>query len=273
MAGLFGILGLLTEYKDSTTHNVTKWGYFSLAGILISTFFGVIAQFIEVNDNISAAAKAEQRAELTLRETETAAVKTSVAAEQLRKLNSPLSGVYLDVQIAMECDSSGDYKRFCSRIIDATNDVHSIENVISSGVHGAFQPKDLFLLFNNYSGLAMRQSGQFSVVSFGQDVINGDGVINIQFSVPLEYDQDKSGVRSFLDLEKSTVLLVLNPAISTGAHPIFIQLSNSTGDRLSLVGGIKFLGRDATGSGHYTFKLGTSYLDRKLGAPTDFDLP
>jgi hypothetical protein len=48
--GLFGVLGLLTEYKNKTTGKITRWGWISLLGILLSTVCGVAAQIKETSD-------------------------------------------------------------------------------------------------------------------------------------------------------------------------------------------------------------------------------
>ncbi len=46
-AGAFGILGLLTDYRDKRTHAITKWGRRVLFGIVISTIVAVASQAIE----------------------------------------------------------------------------------------------------------------------------------------------------------------------------------------------------------------------------------
>src|SRR5258708_39813537 len=48
LTGFFGVLGLLTNFKDKNTGRITKWGKFSLAGILVSICMGVAAQLKEV---------------------------------------------------------------------------------------------------------------------------------------------------------------------------------------------------------------------------------
>lgn len=50
LAGFFGILGLLTEFKDHSTKRINKWGMLSLIGILISTGSGIYSQFLETAD-------------------------------------------------------------------------------------------------------------------------------------------------------------------------------------------------------------------------------
>jgi hypothetical protein len=50
LTGAFGVLGLLKDFKDKETKRVTKWGYISLVGIVLSTVFGFIAQLQETSN-------------------------------------------------------------------------------------------------------------------------------------------------------------------------------------------------------------------------------
>jgi len=60
LTGAFGILGLLTEFKDKDTKKITKWGYVSLVGILVSSCLGIVAQLKESNDSAKKALAAAQ---------------------------------------------------------------------------------------------------------------------------------------------------------------------------------------------------------------------
>ena len=50
LTGFFGILGLITEFKDKGTGQITKWGRLSLLGIVVSTVGGAAAQLKESSD-------------------------------------------------------------------------------------------------------------------------------------------------------------------------------------------------------------------------------
>jgi hypothetical protein len=50
LTGFFGILGLVTEFKDQSTKRITKWGKLALMGILVSTGFGTYSQLLETAD-------------------------------------------------------------------------------------------------------------------------------------------------------------------------------------------------------------------------------
>ncbi len=47
LTGAFGILGLLTEFRDDKTKKITKWGKVALSGIILSTALSLVAQILE----------------------------------------------------------------------------------------------------------------------------------------------------------------------------------------------------------------------------------
>lgn len=50
LTGIFGMIGLLTEFKNKHTHKITRWGWVSLVGIILSSVGGVAAQLKESSD-------------------------------------------------------------------------------------------------------------------------------------------------------------------------------------------------------------------------------
>jgi len=72
-SGAFGVLGLLTNYRDEKTKRITRWGRIALVGIVVSTAVALLTQGLEhwreQNKSISAAIEARdasRRAEATL---------------------------------------------------------------------------------------------------------------------------------------------------------------------------------------------------------------
>jgi hypothetical protein len=61
LTGAFGVLGLLTEYKDKVTNKVTTWGWIALLGIVISTVIGLSATVLD--NKLAALAEAKRRTE------------------------------------------------------------------------------------------------------------------------------------------------------------------------------------------------------------------
>jgi len=58
LTGVFGILGLLTSYKDKDTGRITVWGKFNLAGIVLSATMGVLSQLVEAQHKLDSARRA-----------------------------------------------------------------------------------------------------------------------------------------------------------------------------------------------------------------------
>src|ERR1700735_305816 len=68
--GGFGILGLLKDFKNKRTHKITRWGWISLVGVIVSSVCGIAAQLKEsAHDSAKALALAE-KADKTLNEIE-----------------------------------------------------------------------------------------------------------------------------------------------------------------------------------------------------------
>jgi hypothetical protein len=80
MTGAFGIVGLLTDFKRKETNEqtgqrdnkITKWGWLSLCGILISTICGVYFQHKSDRLDAERAIRANQESEELLRTTKAA---------------------------------------------------------------------------------------------------------------------------------------------------------------------------------------------------------
>lgn len=108
MTGAFGILGLVKDFKNKETGRITNWGRVSLAGILISSGCGVIAQLKE-------SSRQEQSREKTAQQTLALAQKTDQAVQHLERLLSPLpeNPLFL-IKFAASCN--GEFHSFCSSI-------------------------------------------------------------------------------------------------------------------------------------------------------------
>lgn len=63
LTGLFGIMGLLTSYKDKETGRITGWGKINLVGILLSATMGVASQLVDAQRKTLSAQQAAIRAE------------------------------------------------------------------------------------------------------------------------------------------------------------------------------------------------------------------
>lgn len=108
LTGAFGILGLVKEFKDKRTGLITKWGRVSLAGIVLSTSFGLVAQLKEVSSQ-------QQAREATAKQTLALAEKTDQAVRDLRRMLAPLEEPHIYLSFAVPCDDPA-YKVTCEKV-------------------------------------------------------------------------------------------------------------------------------------------------------------
>jgi hypothetical protein len=97
--GGFGILALLKDYKDKDTGKITKWGAFSLAGIVLSTGCGVAVQLKE--------SKSESEQALQL------ATATNKAVRDIDRQMKSLNGARLEVRFKFLCPGTKDQSPYC----------------------------------------------------------------------------------------------------------------------------------------------------------------
>lgn len=118
LTGFFGVLGLLKEFKDKETNRVTKWGKLSLAGILISTSFGIVVQFKEQQDSaMSAAESAAQTLELLKN--------TSGTVDNIERLLTIIDGEKFYISFYVIC-SDDIWIDFCRAFYEQDQDGKSV---------------------------------------------------------------------------------------------------------------------------------------------------
>jgi hypothetical protein len=109
LTGTFGILGLLKDYKDKVTGQITKWGRVSMLGIVASTIFGVVALIVE-------SAKDRRAREKTAVQALATAQNTQQAVEALQRMLSSLDEPQVELGLMIQCDEPK-YKDFCEAMI------------------------------------------------------------------------------------------------------------------------------------------------------------
>jgi hypothetical protein len=107
LTGAFGVLGLLTEFKDKHTKRITKWGRISLTGIVVSTMLGVGAQLKESHDDTKKTMEAVDRSEKTLKNIE----------RTLSAINEPK----VLARFAVDCTSAA-YRSYCDELTKDRDD-------------------------------------------------------------------------------------------------------------------------------------------------------
>ena len=96
LTGAFGILGLLTTFRDDLTKKITWAGKATLAGILASSVMGVIAQLVDAETQARSDSKAIAR-------TEAIVANTGVAVKRINRLLVPTTDLTLEVVYNIRC--------------------------------------------------------------------------------------------------------------------------------------------------------------------------
>jgi hypothetical protein len=124
LTGAFGILGLATEFRHKSSKKITKWGYVSLVGIIVSSIGGVWAQFAEVMSNQKKAAEDNQRilaivsaTSGTLANTRMMMRESNQTTNDIRRVLSPLGASRVMVSWAIPCTSAA-YQTVCQTIAE-----------------------------------------------------------------------------------------------------------------------------------------------------------
>ena len=86
LTGLFGVMGLLTTYKDKETGRMTVWGKINLAGIVLSATMGVLAQLVDIQRKTVSAQESAARAADSAAVANDTAGKATLAATNTEQL-------------------------------------------------------------------------------------------------------------------------------------------------------------------------------------------
>jgi hypothetical protein len=92
LTGAFGILGLLTEFRNKDTNRITRWGWLALGGIVLSTTLGTAAQLKESADDAKKALKLAEQSDETL--------------SDIKRAMSPLTPPTVSVTFRIDCNDS-----------------------------------------------------------------------------------------------------------------------------------------------------------------------
>jgi hypothetical protein len=92
LTGAFGILGLLADFKNEQTKEITRWGYISLCGIVLSTVFGTVAQLKESHDSAAQTLKIAEQSNRML--------------QDIQKSLSPLGEIQLQFSFRVDCEDT-----------------------------------------------------------------------------------------------------------------------------------------------------------------------
>lgn len=245
LTGAFGVLGLLKDFKDKNTGQVTKWGRLSLAGILLSSGLGVIAQFKE-------SSRQEQSRQTTANQTLALAQKTDQTVQDLQRILSPLDDLRINIGFYIPCDNPK-YKAFClamnrKRFVPESAWDQWPGGDVSLLIQVFVDPKDAQGFLEHYDASTTRGDLMILVNATARNkslsafrwLENEKSVVEISISnyVPGPSDiQTKGKIKSTLDLHGATVFITW-PTKQPGEATLddlrlgFFNLSTKSGERI-----------------------------------------
>ena len=188
--GFFGMLGLLTEFKNKETGQITKWGRISLIGIVVSSTCGIIAQLKESSGQ-------EESRKATAEQTLALAHKTDQAVIGIQRVLSPLDDPRFTLRFRVPCGNSK-FQAWCSNTRKSgflqLSDFAEWPGPVSSGIstRGGGSPVISFSMFFFVNA----EDAQGFIA--GNDYLNYDLGFDVRVSVKdgtlfVEHEKDASG--------------------------------------------------------------------------------
>jgi hypothetical protein len=131
LTGAFGILGLVTEFRNPTTKRLTRWGSVSLIGIVVSTTVGVLTQVGETAHQNKDRQDQQDKYQADLERNIHISENTNTAVEALRRVLAPLDNLTVSVTLKASCNMR-DLKRLCEH---ARRIPPGIDQFLDNGSH------------------------------------------------------------------------------------------------------------------------------------------
>ena len=242
LTGGFGILGLLKNFKekgvdsetDAPVERITKWGWISLTGIILSTSLGVVAQLKETHDDTKKSLELATKADHTL----------DVIERSLHPIEAP-QFIY-DLSVPCEQKEHPEYKDFCEDVLQN----HSYgeprkfwkrwpytEMPDAAGVAVFKHEKDAHLAVEGINDQVKIQTlihtSDLSFLVGGKDwaVFEKDGRVRLMaVGTEPKSMSNPGGITSMRDLRGSTIVVAFSTASLHGLELIGFSIVSRSGE-------------------------------------------
>ena len=251
--GAFGVLALFTENKNKETGRLTTWGRISLAGIILSTSCGVVAQLKETSDE-------NHRREATAIQTLALVTHTGETVTDIKRLMSPLDELTFSMAFRASCDDIY-YSAFCSNVRKmaprwpknrgtiGTMADKKVWDLWPSEGHNALLPLQLYF-FRETPDLKTLASGNLDKADLRFLLVASNYAIDKSLEVNFDEDiktldiqffsykpltsESRGKISSLLDLPGSTIILTeLNNRLN-GMTPTWFVIETKGGRRVDI---------------------------------------
>lgn len=106
LSGAFGLLGLLTDFRDPSTKRITRWGKVAFWGIILSTIIALVSQVLE-------SAKATRDARASSEATQAQLKKSDIILREVDRTLNPLVDVRISywMRVPLDDPEMAEYKQ------------------------------------------------------------------------------------------------------------------------------------------------------------------
>lgn len=200
LTGAFGILGLLKDFKDKDTNEITRWGYISLAGILFSTMGGVAAQLRESSEQ-------QKTAQAIAQQTLTLVQKSDETLRQVQRSVSGLDGMTIRMNFVISC-SDHSLTAFCKDVAMEGFKKDSIDERRRMWRHW---PLDARSFLYNLELFVDSQAAE----AYAGGIVDYDLAVNAEFD-PLSANEQDFYVSREIEDNSITLATVVRPTRKSG---------------------------------------------------------
>lgn len=235
LTGAFGVLGLLTKYRNDDTGKITWAGKVNLVGILLSTSLGVVAQLVETDSRAKENTETINKTKTIVENTSKSVENTSVAVSRINRLMTPAVDLTLEIEYKINCSAPS--KPDVCNLLKQGNSVYFgswPSRTASFGVLNVAishrQPRiDAFRVLNaDLSYYALPDKTSVNLRRLGNP---SGGILDVRIDAPLSIN-DGGTLTSFLDFSNETIYLSSKDDPFIGQMPHYIMLQNRTGQHV-----------------------------------------
>lgn len=102
--GALGVIGLLTETRNKTTNQITRWGRFAVFGIVSLTIVSIIAQILDSSKEASTAKQAAAKAQIAAEDARAQVEKSNQILHEVQRSLNPLKDVRVSYSFRVPLD-------------------------------------------------------------------------------------------------------------------------------------------------------------------------
>jgi hypothetical protein len=201
LTGAFGILGLLTDFKDQNTKKITKWGRISLAGIVITTLLGAAAQLKESHDDGKEALELAENSKAQL--------------EEIERVLTPIDQIMVRISVSGPCEEPS-FAHICKTLSRPHVTVRDLltsgqfKNAMSFTLHFYKTPEYARAALNNIPVDADLKLWAIPDDKTTDGYVDNDQLLLDMYEIKPHFDWGTGNIEGLEDIRKASLLVWIN---------------------------------------------------------------